>query len=775
MLFKASITKNEDIGQEGDIANDVLKIESNLIDKKSLEKNINLVDGIIFTFTSEKENDYENIIKLIIEIEEKKPKGKFFPKIILGDISGFQLLLAKEKRCAVSDIYFIKSETSSNINTAIQALIQMKILDINYQKFKLENKINEKQVNNLLSKLKTNTMKCYDCNKILKITLDQFSNSIYLICNECNLKEKLDIYDFSKLKKKIKCQFCDKEINESLVNYSLKKNFFICQECTKKIKYKDKIYHNSFNLICEIHNKLYYKFCNTCKKSICIECEISFHMNHNITILNGKEILSLISIKKNNLDIEKENFKQMKNNMDDCMKSLKEYFDKLILYKEKEINIKEQIIKECELLKYENTLIENVKNLQFTQNTIDYNNESSLVSKLNNILEYFNTPIKLEKTNFCIKENLKGPYDIIQPIESRKSIVGTDDPDNQIIDLVPLHNFMRKNYFAVGFSNGLLKIYNDDFENRVPIEIITAFEKSEELVYLSKSSEKELLLVSYSKIKKIKFSEDLRNHEVINSMEISDQLFKMALEINELNALLTANSYNHIIFYDFQKGQQISNITKYIDSKEKEILFFDLLPICKIIIKFINANDTVINDVTLIERCTLAIKNTNEPQNVYWKILEFEKKDNNIEIKKNYWFNDNINYLGKVNEEFILINDPQLNTLSLFDFYKYSTIFRISFNFILKPIIIFPLYKRDSIYDLLFLFENEYLMQFALNIKKKNINLISKIKINKSKTKNNTQEKEHQNEIMKIVKLTKKNFLLINEDKLIYNLKKSNK
>lgn len=64
---------------------------------------------------------------------------------------------------------------------------------------------------------------------------------------------------------------------------------------------------------------------------------------------------------------------------------------------------------------------------------------------------------------------------------------------------------MGKNYFAVGFSNGLLKIYNDDFENRIPTKIITAFEPSEEILFLSKSSEKSLLLVSYLKIKKLAF------------------------------------------------------------------------------------------------------------------------------------------------------------------------------------------------------------------------------------------------------------------------------
>ena len=779
MLFKTTIKKDTNNNLKGDSAHNIMKIESVLIDKKYFEKNINLFDGIIFTYNSQEDNNYENTIKLILEIEDKKQKDKFLPKIILGEISSFQILLNKEKRCSVRDIFFIKSETNLNINVAIQALIQMKTIDMNYQKFKLENKINEKQIMNLLSKLKTNVMKCLDCNSILKITLNQFSNSINLICNKCNLNEIFDICDFYKLKRKIKCKICEKEVNESLINFSLKSKCFVCYDCTKNNFRKDKIYNNSLNFICIMHDKLLYEYCITCKKNICVECEIGFHMNHNIKIFNGKEILSLLSKNTNNLDIEKENLKQMNIYINNFLKSLRDYFDKLLLYKEIELNIKEEIIKECEILKYENTLIENVKNLQFEINPIDNNNEGTWISKLNNIMEYFNKPIKIENTKICIKENLKGPYDILQPIEGRKSSIDSEDPENQIIGVLPLHYFMGKNYFVVGFSNGLLKIYNDDFENRIPSKIITAFEQSEEMLFLSKSSEKSLLLVSYSTIKKISFSDDLRNYDVIKSMEISDQLFKIAFEIIELDALLTANSYNQLIFYDFQKGKQISNVTKYIDSKkEREILFLDVLLLNKIIIKIADPDESVINDDTLIERNTIAIKNNpNEPKKLFWKILEFERKDNNIEIKENCWLCENINYLGKINEELILISEPALNALSIFDFNNYSTMFKLSFNFIYKPIIMFPLYKRGNVFDLLFLFEKGNLMQFALNIKKKTINCISKIKINKANVKNNTQVKEQldKKEILKMVKLTKKNFLIVDDDKNIYYLKKSNK
>ena len=97
-------------------------------------------------------------------------------------------------------------------------------------------------------------------------------------------------------------------------------------------------------------------------------------------------------------------------------KFIKELFNNLILFKEKEINIKEKIIKELEIFKYDDTLINNVQNLYQDYNDIFYNLEESWDKKLNNIFEFFKEPIKIEKNKLCIKENLKGPFNIIQNI-----------------------------------------------------------------------------------------------------------------------------------------------------------------------------------------------------------------------------------------------------------------------------------------------------------------------------------------------------------------------
>ena len=77
-----------------------------------------------------------------------------------------------------------------------------------------------------------------------------------------------------------------------------------------------------------------------------------------------------------------------------------------------------------------------------------------------------------------------------------------------------MHAYEDKIYFAVSFDNGLLKIYNDDFDNRIPINIIKIFEENEGIISLQKSSGNTLLLIGISKIKRINFSQNLLDYKI---------------------------------------------------------------------------------------------------------------------------------------------------------------------------------------------------------------------------------------------------------------------
>ena len=146
------------------------------------------------------------------------------------------------------------------------------------------------------------------------------------------------------------------------------------------------------------------------------------------------------------------------------------------------------------MFKYDDTLINNAQNLYQDYNDVYYNLEESWDRKLNNIFEFFKEPIKIEKNKLCIKENLKGPFNIIQNVNLENNN-NKEEKDGIVTDLIALGNYISKNYFAVSFNNGLLKIYNDDFAHRIPIMIIKEFEPNEGINSLYKSLTNTLLLV----------------------------------------------------------------------------------------------------------------------------------------------------------------------------------------------------------------------------------------------------------------------------------------
>ena len=390
----------------------------------------------------------------------------------------------------------------------------------------------------------------------------------------------------------------------------------------------------------------------------------------------------------------------------------------------------------------------------------------------------------MQKVNLCTKENLKGPYDILKRVNLKEE--DKNDDIEHLTDLCFLNNYMDKNYFATSFNNGLLKIYNDNFGNRVPITIIKEFEDSEGIKSLEKSKDNSLLLVNYWKIKKIKFTDDYKEYKVINIIEKKEQLFKMAVEIGEINALLTTNDYNHINIYDFNNGKEL-----YKNYLKKEILFIKKISENKIILQ-ISENHLMssvnidkernslfinIDNIDLLnESFNSEIKIKKEDKDITLKINEFDIINNEIKLKKNFTFKKGINYLGKIEENLLLLYDKLENQVVLFDINTYESVLKLFFNSSLKPFTSFLINKNIYSLDLLILSEGEILAQCVLNSKLNFINLTSKLKIEKiekSKAIQPIEEKKQKsnNEIKKIISFAKDNFLIITKENLLYNLK----
>jgi len=818
-----------------------IKIESSIINKEEMDKYLSLLDGIILmNFQNNTEKLY-NILNNIIELDKQFRNSnpqKYFPKYIVGnklDINKYLRRTNFKEEDIINNFHIVDSSSIKNIDmySAVEELIKIKQINDNYQKFLSDIKFDIKGFINSLSESNTNLLKCFKCNQIPKISMDKYLNSIYLICSKCNLEKKYGFKEYENIKKKhlIKCVVCKKEINKKkLVNYCFDCKTYICKDCIKKhlqIKHKDvsdenkKYYiypNNLIDFVCNIHGKICNNYCLECENNICPSCEIESHLNHRTLLFNEKEIIELIKTQKQKLKSEQEVFGNIKKMMDDCFNLLKIYFQRLIIYKKKEIEIKEGMIKELEIFKYNKTLIENVKNLEFENNDIynnanDNNNNDSWETKFNNIFQFFNQSIEVKNYNLCHKENLKGPFGHLQKINNEA------ESDEGVTDLCSLNQYLGKNYFAASFNNGLLKVYNDNFEYKVPILIVKEFEQYDGINSLYKLGENSLLLIGNSIIKKIKFFEDNSQYEIINEIEIKDQFFKFALELNSAKSLLITNNLNQINFYNYKTRQNIPNISNINDENE-EIISIDKISENKIILQLSQTNlinlvdlnrnsiDSNINNSTkadsiLIDNNSILsndksttisfindnntillndkINNAIDNNEITSKIVEFELKGSEITIQKNHSLGKGINYLGKINDHLLLFYNTTQKKIIVFDIISYRNYKEIIFNSSLRPITSILLNKNHNLINLLMVSEGGIIAQCTLNIEIGFIHVINKIEIKiKSSNKildlnqNIERRLKDKNNIVKIVNLEKKNFLIVTQDSSIYNLKSSN-
>jgi hypothetical protein len=811
------IAKNNDEEKEN---NELIKYEMEELNKKYIERNYQLFQGIIYYYDSKNNDLLNNIIALIYQIAHKFKNEGFLPIIIIGDKNNLESALYEnvenDRYKKIKNIKYLEpsNEIRNSIIQAIELNIKMRRIYQKYEYFKSESKINEEQIISMAMKSKGNIDRCKKCDKVLETSIDTFSKTVILYCNDCLVEKTFPFSEYNIYKKKKKCSKCNKTKDNSYYCYNCKMN--LCQECKKTHIQKEEennnvnhtIYPNNLiEMICLYHKKICYNYCLECKKSICMNCEIESHINHKTEVFDNKDIMKLISRQKRNLKLEKERYELIKDTINDCVKSLKEYFQELIKFKEKEISIKEEMIKEYEMFKYDNILKENIKKLKFGNDaTVVYDNKNSWDVKLNNLFEFFNEPIQLIKTKLCLKENMEGPH----YLDTKRTLTENniiDEMNEKITDICPLHKYMEKNYFAVSYNNGLLKIYDDDF-NGIPNKIIKEFGKTEGINSLCKSLGHSLLLIGNTKIKKLYLSEDLEEYKIISEIDIQDKFFSSSLEIEAFNCVIT-NGLNKLTIYDSSNGNLLLEI-KDKDEKEfgKEVLFMDKISEKKIIVKICDKfekmemskeetfNDITLHDYSLTEfikldsnnsSITNSIFNSKDYDNSHWEIFEFEKKENTIKLKDNHVFEKTLNYIGTINNQYLLLYNENDKQIHLADLTTYFDIIQLKFKYP-KPITSYELKRRGDLLDLLVICDGEFIIQCSLNLNRGFLYAVATIKFDKylirSRTlslinistnnindKQNTKNSKMNNSIVKIVNFSKNNFLLFAKDNTIYTLK----
>ena len=155
-----------------------------------------MIDGIIFIYNANNNDVLNNIINYIHKIDKKLKKEKILPKIILGNKKDILNCLGeKEKKTFNNFKKSIFIENSANqkngITLALEEFVKIKKLYDKYENFVNKNKINDKQTINYFSKSKLNIVKCLKCNQIFKISINDYSNYVYLYCPKCNLEKKI--------------------------------------------------------------------------------------------------------------------------------------------------------------------------------------------------------------------------------------------------------------------------------------------------------------------------------------------------------------------------------------------------------------------------------------------------------------------------------------------------------------------------------------------------------------------------------------------------------
>ena len=257
-----------------------------------------------------------------------------------------------------------------------------------------EGKIKSKEIicplckENCKIKINDYRIKLFDCknrHEINNILLDEYNNGqnineLDIICNICNKKNKFKSYN---------------------------KQFYVCLICHRNICPLCKSIHDNNhkiidydrkNYLCNEHNEIYNSYCNECKISLCLQCEIK-HNNHEI--INYRDILP----DENKIKEKIKEFKDKINKLNDKIN----YIIKILNHIKENIEIYYKIIydiinnykiedRNYEILYNINEIKNNIK----TKEIDEIINDNNINSEFKNLLNIYNKMIIKDKNNINI-------------------------------------------------------------------------------------------------------------------------------------------------------------------------------------------------------------------------------------------------------------------------------------------------------------------------------------------------------------------------------------
>ena len=427
---------------------------------------------------------------------------------------------------------------------------------------------------------------CPECQEIVKIQLNPDSLSINTKCKNGHNNKNIPIKIFlikNDLNKRsiIKCNVCKKKYEKNLLYYC-SCNSIICKNCTnyKPHNMHSQIPYKHKNYVCEKHNKAFASFCNECNKNICKDC-ITEHDIHKQNIIYFKNIIP-----------KEKDIKNFKKELEKISISKEKFNKEVDLFLESLKLKRDEFIKKMDnFYQIHNDIIDNIK--MNNQESLNYEN----ICNINNInlkRNLYDSYLKIEN-NF----NKKGKY-LLNLISPEEIEIPKYKIKNEIKDLEIKSNKIIDKKYEIGKEINI-NIFSE--KNNKVIKNVNIICKNINNIYINNSSGN-IKNINKEQIQEI--TPNLKDIKIIDNNIINQD------DSNQEKIKHNGNTKTKV------KAPKISKkfeITQKIESCEQQ---------CE------NKDERCITSFTILKnnRIVFTFKGG------IIKFYEFEKKDNNIQLKE---------------------------------------------------------------------------------------------------------------------------------------------
>ena len=430
---------------------------------------------------------------------------------------------------------------------------------------------------------------CPKCFSQLNIKINESSNIIITYCDKCNTEPigiSLDQFiELNKLKNiECHCNSCKK-----ILYYDFNNNKLTCQCENNSDNIRNRSY-SSNNVLeevpiplflkdcyCEKHNNFHQYYLKYSKEGLCASCNDEKKKdNFFIEKYNSEDIDELIQHKTEEIQKEKDFINSLQIKFNECIDNLKLKFGKYLDLKIKKNAIKSDIIRTLQIIKNNNTLISNVKSLEFDfGDKFKYEENDTIENRIKYIFNYLHYDIEVsniyfEKNNNIIKDNIHINNSFIDLIQKKE--------DNIVTDIWGLKN---NELICVSYNNGKAKIYdlNNSSNKNIPICVIDEFGPREGVnsLYVSKSeysfwknndnSKYEIIYLNgFENIKIIQPNNNYSSYQKIYIIKDEMCNISNSIEIDDSNCLyLTMDNNIKLISFNKDNNNDPTYITKFVN------------------------------------------------------------------------------------------------------------------------------------------------------------------------------------------------------------------